>query len=371
MTRFKPLLLCLLLLAGPAAADVVALKPDHPDRYTVVKGDTLWDISARFLRDPWLWASVWTINPQVRNPHLIYPGDIIYLTYVDGRPQLGLVPPGQPQPPPPPPPSGGPSGEPQDMGTETITEVLPSGVVKLRPRLRTETLTEAIPTISPGVIGPFLSKPLAVGRRELDGAGYVAVGQDGRLALGDGSVFYARGLREQQGEYFQVFRPGNALRHPETGETLAYEAYYLGEAQLLTPGDPSKMVLTRVTQEIVPGDRLLAAPRKASLPYYYPSAPKTQVHGRILASLNGLREFGPTAIVAISLGEREGMAEGNVLRIMRHVGDARDPYSGKNFALPDEDSGLLMVFRVYEKVSYALIMSANRPIRLYDAVYTP
>ena len=368
---FLGAVLALLVLTAPANADVVALNADHPDRYVVQKGDTLWDISKRFLKDPWRWASVWTINEQIKNPHLIYPGDIILLTYVDGKPQLSVV-------------RDEPAAEvPQAVVEPAVTPTTsieepagetPSGmkVVKLRPKAHVGSIESAIPTISPDAIVPFLTEPLVVGRSELERSGYVTIGLDDRRALGDGSEFYARGLKKNSGtEYYQVYRKGAALRHPDTGETLGYEAQYLGDARMLVAGDPAKLVVTRVKQEILPTDRLLAAPEKAALPYYFPRAPDKNVDGRILAAINGLREFGPTTIVAISLGKREGMEEGHVLRIMRHVGKSKDPVTRRMYRMPDEESGLLMIFRVFDKVSYALIMDANRPIHLHDALRTP
>jgi len=372
-------ILALLAFVAPASADTVALAPDHPDRYVVQKGDTLWDISARFLKDPWRWASVWTINDQVKNPHLIYPGDVILLTYVGGKPQLSVQREEKLTPAPAVAVAQVPvmaDVEPVTAPTSAIEEpagVTPTGmnVVKLRPRAHAEPISSAIPTISPDVIVPFLTEPLVVGRTELARAGYVTIGLDDRLALGDGSEFYARGLKKNDGEFYQIFRQGNALKHPDSGETLGYEALYLGDATLLEAGNPAKLVVTRVKQEILPTDRLLKTPEKAALPYYYPHAPDKNVKGRILSANNGLREFGPTTIVAISLGKREGMQEGHVLRIMRHVGVSKDPVTRSMYKMPDEETGLLMVFRVFDKVSYALIMDANRPVHIYDVVRTP
>lgn len=357
----------ILATTAPVSADVIQLAPNHPDRYVVVKGDTLWDISARFLKDPWRWASVWKINQQIKNPHLIYPGDVIMLTYdANGQPQLSVLRDEKAAP------TTGTTPAPAVV-EPTDTSPAPAGmnVVKLSPKARVEALSNAIPTISPDAIVPFLTQPLVVGKHELENAGYVTIGLDSRVALGDGSEFYARKLGPNPVEYYQIFRPGKALRNPDTGELLAYEAMYLGDATLLKAGDPSKLVVTTVKQEIVPTDRLLAAPKRASLPYYYPRAPDKNVHGRILSAINGLAEFGPDAIVAISLGEREGMQEGYVLRIMRHAGKDKDPVTGKFYKLPDEETGLLMIFRVYEKVSYALIMNATQPVHLLDVVQTP
>lgn len=362
--------LALLAIAAPAYADTVALTPDHPDRYVVQKGDTLWDISKRFLKDPWRWASVWTINEQVKNPHLIYPGDVILLTYVDGKPQLSVAREEKVVP--------APAGVEGLTVTPTTAIEEPAGetptgmnVVKLRPKAHIESIASAIPTISPEAIVPFLTEPLAVGRSELGQAGYVTIGLDDRRALGDGSQFYARGLKNSGTEYYQIFRQGAPLKHPDTGETLAYEALFLGDARLLESGDPAKLVVTRVKQEILPTDRLLQTPEKAALPYYFPRAPEKNVDGRILAAVNGLREFGPNTIVAISLGKREGMEEGHVLRIMRHVGLSKDPVTNRMYKLPDEETGLLMIFRVFDKVSYALIMNATRPVHIHDALRTP
>ena len=371
--------LALFAFAVPGYADTVALKSDHPDRYVVQKGDTLWDISKRFLQDPWRWASVWTINDQIKNPHLIYPGDVILLTYVDGKPQLSVQREEKLAPAPAAPAAAEvPQADVEPVVTPTTAIEEPAGetpsgmkVVKLRPRTHAESISAAIPTISPNAIVPFLTEPLVVGRSELDRAGYVTIGLDERRALGDGSQFYARGLKNSNTEHYQIFRQGAALKHPDTGETLAYEALYLGDARLLEPGNPAKLVVTRVKQEILPTDRLLKTPEKAALPYYFPRAPEKNVNGRVLAAVNGLREFGPNTIVAISLGKREGMEEGHVLRIMRHVGESKDPVTKRMYKLPDEETGLLMIFRVFDKVSYALIMDANRPVHIYDALRTP
>lgn len=350
-------LIAVLVFSASSHADVIELRPDHPQRYTVVKGDTLWDIAARFLKDPWRWPSIWNKNDQIRNPHLIYPGDVLVLRFVDGQPVIGLEPPG-----------AAPVTAPAVVTGPTESD---GRTVKLRPQIRREPLDAAVPTIKPDVIRPFLTQPLAVDDDQLREAGYVTVGLDSRVALGNLSEFYARRLGAKPADRYQVFRPGKALRHPETNELLAYEALYLGDARLLDAGDPAKLEVTSVKQEIVPTDRLLVAPKEAPLPYYFPRAPEKQVDGRIISVINGVAEFGPGAVVGISLGKREGMAEGHVLRIMRHAGKHRDPVTGERYNLPDEESGLLIVFRTFEKVSYGLIVNATRPVHILDAVRTP
>lgn len=354
--RLRTLIIVLALAPLLAFADDVQLRPDHPERYTVVRGDTLWDIASRFLKSPWHWPRIWKINQAIRNPHLIYPGDVIVLRYVDGQPELTLL-----------------RAEKLNAdGSATMAVGAPGGnVFKLQPRVHSEALDQAIPTIPPGAIVPFLTQPLAVGERELEEAGYVTIGLDSRIALGDHSEFYARGVSNRDAEYFQVFRPGKPLKHPETGELLGYEAIYLGDARRLESGDPTKLVVTAVKQEILPTDRLLVAPPRAALPYYYPRPPANRVEGRVISALNAVSEVGPYTVVALSLGRREGLEEGHVLRVMRHVGKHNDPVTRRDYPLPDEESGLVLVFRIFDKVSYGLVMNANRPIHILDAVVTP
>jgi len=347
---------------GLAAADDVQLRPDRPERYTVVRGDTLWDIAARFLQSPWHWPRVWKINEAIKNPHLIYPGDVIVLRYVDGAPALTLLRSEKLSP-----------GEAADAAAGTGVAAAPAtgGTAKLRPRVHSEPLEQAIPTITPDAIAPFLTEPRVVDEDELEAAGYVTVGLDNRIALGTRSEFYARGIDDTEAEYFQIFRPGGALKHPETGEVLAYEALYLGDAQLLAKGDPAKLVVTSSKQEILPADRLLAAPRNAVLPYYFPRAPEKAVRGYIIAALNSVAEIGTHTVVTISLGARDGIEEGHVLRVMYRQGEHRDPVTRGRYELPEEEAGLLLVFRTFDKVAYGIVLNATRPINLLDSVVTP
>lgn len=353
------LIISLGLSVALVAADDVQLKPDRPERYTVVRGDTLWDIAARFLQSPWHWPRVWKINENIKNPHLIFPGDVIVLRYVDGRPELTLLRSEKLTP-------GTVAGVPAPYESRTA-----SSATKLLPQVHSEPLEQAIPTITPDVIVPFLTQPHVVGEHELEEAGYVTVGLDNRIALGTESQFYARGVSDPGAEYFQVFRPGAALKNPETGEVLAYEALYLGDAQRLAAGDPAKLVVTAVKQEILPTDRLMVAPRRASLPYYLPHSPGKPVKGYVIAALNAVAEIGSYTVVTISLGQREGMEEGHVLRVMYRQERHRDPLTRTRYSLPDEESALLLVFRTFEKVSYGLVLNATRPVNLLDAVVTP
>ena len=354
------------------SGDIVQLQPDYPTRYTVVKGDTLWDISTRFLRTPWHWPRIWKINEQIANPHLIYPGDVIVLRFVEGQPELTVVRGGQPMPVQP--------GEvplaDQDLPISEVLEGVagaPSGiVVRLSPRVLSKPLAQPIPTLSPEIILPFLSRPLFVDDDQLEKSGYVTIGLDDRIALGDNSEFYARGLPENpDAEFYMLYRKGKKVKDPDTKKLLGYEAIYLGDAKMLKVGDPAKLVVTKVKQEILPRDNLLVAPRKAPLPYYFPHVPETQLRGRIVTALNAVSEVGPFTIVSVNLGRRDGIEEGHVFRITRRAGKHKDPVTRRKYQLPDEDSGLMMIFRPYEKLSYGLIINATRPIHILDAVVTP
>jgi len=376
------LLLGLLITSFSALADELKIKPDHPDRYVVVKGDTLWDISAKFLESPWNWPKIWNVNPEVEtskdgkrtfdNPHLIYPGDV--LVFRNGklvRETVAEVPPEETS-------STYSSADPgvsvtrEEFGQRRKLDTGFVGrTVRMRPKVRKESLEEAIPTIPPEAIAPFLNTPLVVGRNELKEAGYITAGLDDRLIIGTGGEFYARGLSDPNATDYKIFRQGGALKNPETGRVLAYEAIYLGEAKVTRQGDPAKMAIISINKEILPKDRLLVATAKQALPYYQPRPPKKKVRGWILASDDAVSEIGPNTVVAISLGRDDGVEEGNVLRIMRHLGNQRDPVTKANYKVPDEQSGLLLIFRSHEEVSYGLVMQATRSIHLFDTVITP
>ncbi len=331
--------LCALLMVTGSSAAPVELNPDHPSQYTVVKGDTLWDISGRFLKSPWRWPEIWKANTSIENPHLIYPGDVIVLSMVNGVPEL---------------------------------RVLQRKTVKLSPSVYAEPLREAIPTIPPGAILPFLSEgmvlPSAV---KLQRAGYITAGVEDSIVFGKYSKIYARGLRKPDVEHYQVFRPGRAFRHPETGEELGFEGFYLGDARMITYGDPSTLEITKSRQEIVAEDRLVAAPEDTPAPYFQPMAPEGEVHGYVLAVDKGVAETGRNEVVILSIGEREGVQPGHVLRVFRNAGKAVDPVKRGDYRLPEESSGLLMVFRTFEKVSYGLIMNSIRSIHVNDVVRQP
>ncbi len=324
--------------SGWAASTSPELQPNYPKHYTVQKGDTLWGIAARFLKDPWRWPEIWQRNPNIQNPHLIYPGDALVVNIVDGSPEL---------------------------------KILRRKVVKLSPAVYAEPIEAAIPTIPPNAIQAYLSSPQIIEEGGLENTGYVAAGLDGKIAMGLYSEFYARGLPDAETKFYRIFRPGKELIDPLTKEFLGQEANHIGDARLLAPGETSKLEVIRSHSEISFGDRLVAAPQDIGLPYFTPRAPDHTVRGFILDAPGGVAEVGPLSVVVLSVGKRENLEPGHVLRILRDAGVRRDPVTRKFFKLPEEDSGLLMVFRTFDKVSYALVMKAIRPVHVLDVVETP
>lgn len=335
----------LAMTGSPAMAESVTLRDDAPSRYTVQEGDTLWGIAERFMSDPWRWPAIWKVNEQIANPHLIFPGDVIVVTYDgNGNPSLKV------------------------LRNQRFT----GKTMKLSPGIYVDPNAKAITTIPPNVIQPFLTQPLLVGENELETAGYVTVGVEDNIILGKHQQFYARGVPASDQDVYQVFRPGRALKDPDTKDVLGHEAIYVGDARMLRrTDDVSKLEATRSPEEITPGDRLIPAPDTSALPYYFPAPPDTDIEGKIIHAHNGIREFGPYNVVAVNLGENDGIKTGTVLRIERGERKHRDPITREMYTLPREDTGLLMVFRTFDRVSYGLVMKATRAVHINDFVTTP
>jgi len=327
---------------------VTEVTRDYPDRYVVKKGDTLWDIAATFLKSPWLWPEVWNINPKIRNPHLIYPGDVIVLHYVDGKPFLTLEGAGGVLPPP--------------KGIETV---------KLSPKVHAEQLEVAITTIPRSAIDAFLYAHRVVGERELEGAPYIVSTFEQHLVAGPGHKIYVRRLTNPQTTGFQIVRPGGIYKHPETNEILGYEAINLGESNLIKVGKPSTLRVNRAYREILDGDYLLPLLKKRKAINFLPKAPTNKVKGYIISVINSVNDIGQNNVVVLTLGEREGIEEGDVLDIYQGGVVVRDRKANEPVKLPDEKAGLLMVFRVFDKVSYALVLEATRVLHVLDVVQNP
>lgn len=315
------------------------LAPNYPERYTVVEGDTLWDISGKFLQDPWRWPEVWQGNPQVENPDLIYPGDVLVMTFVDGRPVL------------------------RSLRRETV---------KIKPSARPIDYRDAIPPIEPSAIQAYLNAPLVTDADEMNRAGYVVEGMGQRLLMGKYDQFYARGIDDLEADEYRLFRPGRHFVDPVSEESLGWEAEHVGDARMLVPGDTAKLTLLSTYTDVSIKDRLRPVYKKESLPFFYPKAPdNAALRGYILPTKNQATELGPLSVVAISLGNREGVKPGDVFRIKTHSLEKEDPVTGESYHIPQEKSGLMLVFRTFDKVSYALITNTNRPVMAMDVVVSP
>jgi hypothetical protein len=337
--------------AEPSTSDTV-FNATAPKTYTVQKGDTLWDIASMFLRDPWLWPEIWIVNNQVQNPHLIYPGDVLALAYgADGRPQ----------------------GVRLERG----------GAARLNPRLRSEPLEGAIPTLPYQAIAAFLSRPSLVSADEARKAPHVVAFRDGHTIAGAGHEIFVRNLRAEENARFNVMHIGEPLRDPDNGDVLGYEALYTATATVLSAGDVSKAMLSDSERETLRGDRLFSIDEDHPLTFSF-KAPRADVKGRIIRVIDGTHLIGQFQIVAINRGSRHGLEPGNVLAIDQAGEVVRDIYGnrrggmmqlGSSFApkvkLPDERAGTLLVFRTFDRMSYGLVVGAANEIRVADVVRNP
>ncbi len=329
-----------LVSVAPQAGDVLSLKDGHPKTHVVVKGDTLWDISNMFLNDPWLWPEIWHVNPQVDNPHLIYPGDVLNLVYIDGRPKL---------------------------------VVKRNKDVKLTPKVRISELDLAIPAIPLDAISPFLSQSRVVSKERLQDAPYVLAGADGHIVSGAGDQLFARGEFDPEGDKnFGIFRPGDPYMDPDTEELLGYQALSIASAKVIDiQEDIATMGLNRTSEEVRRGDRLLPDEERRISSNFYPSAPGEETEGYIISVEGGVSQIGSMNVVVINKGEREGLEVGHVLAIYRVGEQVRDSITGEIVKVPDSRAGLLMIFRTFEKVSYGLVLKATRPLAVMDKVKNP
>jgi hypothetical protein len=349
------------MVHGQAPTAPLTLKPDAPDRYVVVPGDTLWGISQRYTDSPWRWPELWGLNrEQIRNPHLIYPGYIIVLDRARGTLSIGGT-------------------ESSPTPATTTTGAAAPGSVKLGPRIRIESLAkQEIPSIPPALIEPFLTRPLVIEPGGLDKAPTIIATQADRVILSSGNSAYVRGIGSSTEESWYVYRQGGPLVDPDTNQILAYEATYLGTAQLTRPGDPATVVLTSSVQEVGAGDKLVAAGKPQPITYA-PHAPDAQIRGRVISiygSPGRVAEAGPQMIISINRGRADKIEVGHVLALYNLGGVVRDVTKAVNapdalIKLPDERAGLAFVFRVFDRVSYALVMQVTRPVSALDVVQTP
>lgn len=330
-----------------AGVPLSELAPNAPDTYTVKAGDTLWAISGIFLKSPWRWPELWGMNnDQIRNPHLIYPGQVLMLIKADGRARLQLG---------------------RDVGAGG-----PGGTVKLSPRVRSESLYDgSIAAIPQHLIEPFLNEAVVLNSNDLDAAPRIFSAQENRVWISKGDLAYARGNLPANVENFRVFREPRPLRDPVTKEVLGYEAVYVGTADLTRPGSgngtknevPATLTMTLNRIEAQPGDRLAPVPERGYTSYV-PHAPQGPISGSIISVYGDAITAGQNQIVALNKGKRDGLERGHVLALWHAGRVVRDPTTARReeIRLPDERHGQLFVFQVFDRVSYALILSVQEPV---------
>ena len=384
-------------------ADDVQLRADHPETYTVQKGDTLWDIAGRFLTQPWQWPEIWDSNPQIENPHLIYPGNVVALKFKDGKPSLSIV--------------DADASEPPSSAPASSVDT-PRRNVKLSPAIRESSHVEAIHPIPLDAIQQFLTCPRVVTDSELGQSGYVVGSLDEGLAFGRGHRVYVRGLDQPSTNKYSIFRKGPVYVDPDTGEVLGYEAEHVGDGLIERLGDPATVHIVTSNKEVLKGDRLLPEMRD-EIPEFFPHAPPADIDGKIISVIEGVSQIGQHQVVVLNRGGSDGLEPGHVLAIyqdgkvitdtiasdivdrQRQDDLMRAKQDGSFFSsvaddlrtvdrtlrdllgtpvtstaniqveLPEERAGELMVFRTFESVSYALVMNFQRPIHILDNVRNP
>jgi hypothetical protein len=355
--------LSLLVLSSTLAAQQVEVNPDYPDSYTVQNGDTLWDISARFLTEPWRWPEIWQVNPQIENPHLIYPGDVISLSYDGGSPVL------------------------------TVSRAgMASRTVKLSPTIRVSDMQRPIHTVPIDVIRPFLTSPILVNKNEMDSWPYIVSSYEQHLVVSPGIEIYVKGLSQDAlGEKYSIYRLGPEYISYSRGrrEVLGYESVYVGDAEIRAFGDPSTAVITSAVKEVVDGDRLVMQSDDEFYTSFIPSSPSSNIIGSIISAEGVLSKIGQYQVVVLDRGSDDGVEVGNVFGVYQSgvvvedkVKNGKKMYEdsdlidylgymktkGPSIVLPDYRAGVVMVFRTFGRVSYGLIMEALGPIHLHDTI---
>ena len=335
-------LLISLLFSININADTIKINPDHPEQYTVVKGDTLWDISGKFLEQPWQWPQLWEYNPQIKNPHLIYPGDTLHFSLVDGKPRLSFS----------------------------------EGTVILKPRIRTSPSDQAIKLIPTDAIAQFLTSPKVVNDNILEQSPYIIGFAGEHLVVGAGDRVYVRSIPNPESLSYTIYRPGEAYVSPDyPDEVLGYEAEFIADATIQRSGDPATLIITKSDVEIRKGDRLMVSEKSALALNYFPRPPEEPIRGNIISVLGGVSQIGQYNIVVIDRGTADGLKPGHILDIYNLGKTVDDPFNRdldkqSYVKLPDETAGELMVFRSFERVSYALVLEATQAIHVLDRVYS-
>ena len=340
----------------PEPVETVVYEAEFPETYIVQEGDTLWDISTVFLRDPWFWPEIWFKNPQVENPHLIYPGDTLAIVYIGSERKVQVL-------------SRGSEASVLSQTTDGLK------IVKIDPRIRSNPINATIPSVPIDSIRHLLERPLVIDEDTLNNSAYIISSLDNHLINSLNAKLYVRKLDTTNGTgRYNIYRPDRPLYDPITNELLGYQALYVGESKLLLRGDPASIRVTRSNREILIDDRVLPIDNTNFERDFIPRPPSTEVSGEIVALLDAISQTGIYQTIAINLGNRDGLESGNILRIRRTgdvIRDMKEKDPGFRVKLPDEQVGMAMIIRSFEKMSYALIMEADFPITLRDYVESP
>ncbi|MDM1696933.1 LysM peptidoglycan-binding domain-containing protein [Thiopseudomonas alkaliphila] len=339
----KTLLALLLCTVGGFAQADLQLKEGHPQSYTVVQGDTLWDISGKFLRQPWKWPKIWQANPQVANPHLIYPGDTLTLDYVNGQPRV------------------------------TLNRGQSRGTIKLSPQIRSTPIAQAIPTIPLESINSFLIGNMIIdSRAEFDSAPYVLTGNAERVIAGTGDTIFVRGNDLEEGQVYGIYREGKVYTDGTNKNVLGINANEIGSGELIALEEGvGTLKLSRVNQEVRITDRLFINEERAINSTFMPNEPQFEISGSIIDVPRGLTQVGQYDVITIDRGLNDSLEVGDVLAIYKAGETVRDRVTNRNVKVPDERAGLAMVFRTYDQVSYAIVLYATRQLALSDRVANP
>lgn len=341
MVRIISALILAVTAACATAAEPLELVDNPPDRHVVVKGDTLWGIAGQFLQKPWRWPELWRMNEsQIKNPHRIYPGDIIVLDFSDGSPRLLL-------------------GKP-------VTS-------KVQPRIYSQAVEQVTPSIPPNVIEPFISQPLIIEEGAERKAIRIVATQEDRVLIGTGDTAFASEIPDSEIENWHVFRPGKALKDPDTGKVIAHEAFFLGNARLVEPGKPATLRITLAKEEITRGAWLKPAP-PPSIVSYVPRRPSEEIRARIMSIYGGVSEGGAGSVITLNRGSDDGIEGGHVLALYRkRVAVDLDEEAQRRVEtkIPDERYALAFVFRTFDHVAYALVVESSRSIVVGDAARNP
>jgi len=316
----------------------VPLAEGHPNEYVVQVGDTLWDIAGTFLKDPWFWPEIWYVNPDIVNPHLIYPGDVIGLVYIDGQPRLTNV---------------------------------RASTYRMSPQARVTPLNEAIASIAYEDVAAFLSSGVILEKEQADSLPYLLETRGDHLIASAGNEIYVRRMsQETPGARFNVVHIGDPLYDPDDNRLIGYQGIPVGEGVLRRGGDPATVALTSTSMEAKPGDRLI--PAEVDIPLnFFPSSPSSQVDGRIISVVGGVTQIGQYMVVVLNRGSNNGLAVGDVLSVFQTGDVVDDRFAGGTVTLPEEEAGTVMVFKTFDRISYGLVMEATQAIHIHDMVRNP